>query len=47
MIVVNHSEAIKLNPKYANTYKYRGISYEKLGEDQKAKADRAKAEELE
>ena len=39
-------EAIQLNPNYANSYYYRGWSYRKIGNEQKAQEGFAKAEEL-
>ncbi|MBM25004.1 MAG: hypothetical protein CL760_04810, partial [Chloroflexi bacterium] len=36
-----YSEAIKLNPNYADAYNNRGFSYGKLGKHEEAKADRA------
>ncbi len=45
--VADFNKAIELNPKYASAYLMRGRAYEALGEMDKAKADRAKALELE
>ena len=44
--IKDHSEAIKLKPDDADTWKRRGEAYEKLGDDAKSKADFLKAEEL-
>lgn len=45
--VEDFNRAIELNPKYARAYLMRGRAYEALGDTDKAKADHAKAVELE
>ena len=45
--IEDFNKAIELNPKYARAYLMRGRALEALGDFDKAKADRAKAMELE
>ncbi len=47
MAIEDFTKAIELKPQYARAYLMRGRAYEALGEMEKAKADRAKALELE
>ena len=42
--IADYSEAIRLNPQYANAYSNRGLAYEELGDHARAAADRAIAE---
>ena len=45
--IKDYSEAIKLKPGDADARRNRGVAYEELGNEAKAKADFLKAEELE
>jgi tetratricopeptide (TPR) repeat protein len=45
--ITDFDKAIELDPKYAKAYLMRGRAYEALGDTDRAKADRAKALELE
>jgi len=44
--IADFTEAIRLNPKYAEAYYTRGVVYYDKGEQAKAEADFAKAREL-
>lgn len=44
--IADLTEAIRLNPKYAEAYHSRGIAYEEKGDQSKAEADFAKAKAL-
>ncbi len=45
--IADYSKAIGLDPTGFRSYHNRGVAYQKKGELEKAKADFAKAEELE
>ncbi len=40
------TKAIALNPQFAESYKNRAVAYDKIGEAEKAEADRKRYEEL-
>jgi tetratricopeptide (TPR) repeat protein len=44
--IADYTEAVRLKPDYAGAYDNRAFAYEKLGQIEKAKEDRAKAEQL-
>ncbi|MEB3161220.1 MAG: tetratricopeptide repeat protein, partial [Synechocystis sp.] len=44
--IADYDQSIKLNPQFADAYFNRGLTYYRLGEDQKAIADLKKAAEL-
>ena len=46
MAIANFTEAIRLDPKYAEVYYVRGTAYAKNGEEVKAEADFAEAKQL-
>ncbi len=45
--IVNLSKAIEIFPNYTDAYKNRSLAYGRIGEHEKARQDREKAEELE
>ena len=44
--IADYTEAIRLNPEYADAYYYRSLAYQQKGNQSKAEADFAKAKEL-
>ena len=44
--IADCTQAIRLDPKHAEAYHYRGLAYQKKGDRAKAESDFAKAKEL-